>query len=118
MPRIPTARVRAKTIAQAAHALQAEAIAILDLRKLASFTDFFVICSGQSDRQVQAIADAVRKRMETNGTRLLHIEGYREAQWILLDYGDVVAHVFYQAAREFYQVEKLWADAPKLAINA
>ncbi|MBI2346803.1 MAG: ribosome silencing factor [Deltaproteobacteria bacterium] len=118
MPRPLTAKTRAQKIAQAAAAIKAEGVTILDLRRLASFSDFFVICHGTSDRQVQAIADAVRERMDALGVRALGVEGYDQAHWILLDYGDVVAHVFYPAAREFYQIEKLWGDAPKIAVAA
>lgn len=114
MPRTPSARTRVKKMVQAALALHAEDITVLDLQKLASFSDFFVICSGTSDRQVQAIADAIEKAMGHFGARLLGKEGYVQGQWILLDYGDVVAHIFYPAVRELYQIEKLWADAPKL----
>lgn len=114
MARTSTSRTRAKKMAQAAAALKAEDVAVLDLQKLASFSNFFVICSGASNRQVQAIADAVEEAMEQSGARLIGKEGYAQGQWILLDYGDVVAHIFYPAVREFYQIEKLWADAPKI----
>lgn len=118
MVRQLTSRTRAQKIAKAAAAVKADGIEILDLRKLASFSDFFVVCSGTSDRQVQAIADAIEKAMEHSGARLIGKEGYVQGQWILLDYGGVVAHIFYPAARALYQIEKLWADAPKVAVNA
>lgn len=98
--------------------MKADGIAVLDLRKLASFSEFFVICSGASNRQVQAIADQVEREMDKKGVKPIGIEGYEQGQWVLMDYGDVVAHIFYPEAREFYQIEKLWSDAPKLAVNA
>lgn len=118
MSRTLTSRTRAKQIAKAASALKAEEVVVFDLRALAGFTDFFVICSGNSDRQVQAIADAIEEAMERQQARLVGKEGYEHAQWVLLDYGDVVAHIFYPAARAFYQIERLWADAPRIAMDA
>lgn len=115
MVRRLTSRARALRIAKVAHAVKAEDLVIYNLNALASFTDFFVICSGNSDRHVQAIADAVETTMEASGVHLIGKEGYEQAQWVLLDYGDVVAHVFYPEARTFYQIEKLWADAPKVS---
>ncbi len=107
----------AQHISEAAAAMKAEGLRILDLRALASFTDFFVVCSGASDRQVQAIADQVQENLRAISRRPIGVEGYDAAQWILLDYGSVVVHIFYPEAREFYQIEKLWADAPELAAH-
>lgn len=100
-----------RTAVEAASAKKAERIVVLDLRRIASFTDYFVICSGTSSRQVQAIADEIVEKLKAEGTRPLHVEGYAVAAWILLDYGDLVVHVFEQRARDFYDLERLWRDA-------
>ncbi len=92
-------------------------VVILDLRKLASFADYFVIASGDSDTQVKAIADEVDKKMKDDGIRCWHKEGYKALSWVLLDYVDVVVHVFKKDAREFYKLEKLWGDAPVLEMK-
>ena len=87
-------------------------VLIIDLRKLVSFTDYFVICSADSDVQVKAIADQVDKVLSEEGIRCWHKEGLRALSWVLLDYVDVVVHIFKKDAREFYNLEKLWGDAP------
>jgi ribosome-associated protein len=109
-----SSRTLAKSIARIASDHKAVDIAVLDLRKLASFTDFFVICSGNSDRQVQAIAEAIHYELKKKGCAPLGEEGIRSGHWALIDYGDVVAHVFYRAERIHYQLEKLWFDAPRV----
>lgn len=86
------------------------------MRRVSSVTDYFVICSGQTARQVQAIADHVSEGAQQRGGRVWHIEGYRDAQWVLLDCGDVVVHIFHPAAREFYRLEQLWGDAPRVTL--
>ncbi|MDI3257354.1 MAG: ribosome silencing factor [Kyrpidia sp.] len=87
-------------------------VVILDIRELSIIADYFVICSGQSRTQVQAIADHVREKMEEHGALVRGVEGRDEARWILLDFGDVVVHVFREEEREFYHLERLWGDAP------
>jgi ribosome-associated protein len=87
-------------------------IRILDLRTLASFADYFVICSADSDVQVKAIADEIDKELRDEGIKFWHKEGYKALNWVLIDYVDVVVHVFRKEAREFYKLEKLWGDAP------
>lgn len=87
-------------------------VTVLDLRGLASFTDCFLICHGRSERQVQAIADQVMDSLRDEKQRPLSVEGYRLAEWILIDYGDFVVHVFSEKRREFYGLERLWSDAP------
>ena len=109
-----TTRTLARNIAKIAAEHKAVDITVLDLRKLTSFTDFFVVCSGRSDRQVQAIAEAIEKEMKDAGRRPLGEEGMRSGHWALIDYGDVVTHVFYHLDRTHYQLEKLWFDAPRL----
>jgi ribosome-associated protein len=85
---------------------------ILDLRKLTTMADYFVICSADSDTQVKAIADEVDKSLRDEGIRTWHKEGYKGLNWVLLDYVDVVVHIFKKEARDFYNLEKLWGDAP------
>lgn len=101
---------------QAASNKKAETIKILDLRNLSSFTDYFVVCSGQSDRQVQAIADSVCIELKEDGFTPISIEGYKDGRWIVVDYGDVVIHVFHDALRDYYDIEQLWYDAKRVPI--
>ncbi len=89
-------------------------LVILSIQNLSSFTDYFVICSGNSDRQVQAIASHIEGKLAEKGLFPLGIEGKREGRWVLLDYGEVVIHIFYHPVREFYDLERLWFDAPKI----
>ncbi|MEW6196286.1 MAG: ribosome silencing factor [Bacteroidota bacterium] len=92
-------------------------IKILDLRKLSAIADFFVICSADSDRQVKAIADEVDDKLNEHGIKCLHREGYESLNWIILDYFDVVVHIFKVDARNYYNLEKFWGDAPLLSIE-
>jgi len=87
-------------------------VLVIDLRNLVSFTDYFVICSADSDTQVKAIADEVDKILSDDGIKCWHKEGLKALSWVLLDYVDVVVHVFKKDSREFYNLEKLWGDAP------
>jgi len=87
---------------------------VLHLEKVTDFTDYFLVCSGTSERQVQAIADAVQERLRENKARPLHVEGYNRGQWVLLDYGDLVVHVFQEEPRRYYALERLWGDAPEV----
>jgi ribosome-associated protein len=87
-------------------------VRILDLKEVASFADYFVICSADSDTQVKAIADEIDKTLRDKGMKCWHKEGYRALSWVLLDYVDVVVHIFKKEMREFYKLEKLWGDAP------
>jgi ribosome-associated protein len=103
-------------IAQAALDKKAEDLQVFDLRGLTSYTDFLVLCSGTSDRQVQAIAEGIEVELKAENARVLGTEGYNEGQWILLDYGDVIVHVFFQHVRDFYDLEGLWSDAPRLSV--
>ncbi len=107
---------KALACAKAAIDKKAEHVKLLDLTELSGFTDYFLICSGLSDRQVQAIADSVQLAMEGTGHELVSSEGYGEGRWVLLDFGDVVVHVFLDALREYYDLETLWADAPRVKI--
>ena len=94
---------------------KAEALTILELEKSSgAFTDYFVICSGTNPRQIQAISDEVELRLKKSGLRPAHIEGYRQAEWVLLDYVDFVVHVFSEKSRKFYELERLWKSAKQL----
>ena len=104
------ARVREAVLA--ADDRKAVDLKVLHLEKISDFTDYFLICSGSNERQVQAIADAVQERLRANRVRPLHVEGYNRGQWVLLDYGDLVVHVFQEEPRRFYALERLWGDAP------
>ena len=97
--------------ARAAGEKKATEIVALDLREVASFTEYFVICTGANTRQVQAISNSVEDELRKAGKRPLHIEGYSTGEWILLDYGDFIVHVFSNSSRRFYDLERLWRDA-------
>lgn len=106
-----------KLIVDAALDKKAEDVLVLDLRGLCHFTDFFVICHGSSSRQALAIADAIEERLlEAEHRKPKHVEGRRVADWILMDFIDVVVHVFVDEKREFYGLERLWGDAPRVAL--
>ena len=98
-------------IAKAASDKKALDIVTINLKKMSSICDFFVIASGTSTTQVRAIAEHIARKLKEKGQRLWHIEGEREALWILMDYSDVVAHVFLEETRSFYDLERLWGDA-------
>jgi ribosome-associated protein len=91
---------------------------VLDLRDIASFTDYFVIVSGANERQVQAISDEVYESLKKSGHPAARVEGYKTAEWILLDYGDFVVHVFEQKARKFYDLERLWRESKRVDLPA
>lgn len=89
---------------------------VVDVSGLTSIGDYLVICSGRSDRQVQSIAQGIEDALKAAGVRPISIEGVRRGQWALLDYGDVIVHVFYQPVREFYDLERLWEHAPRVPL--
>ncbi|MGD9563389.1 MAG: ribosome silencing factor [Pyrinomonadaceae bacterium] len=94
-------------------------IKVLDLRQVATFTEFFVIASGTNQRQVQAIADEITEQLKKQlGTRAIRVEGYSAGEWVLLDFGDFVIHIFNKEAREFYDLERLWRDAQRVEMPA
>jgi len=103
-------------IVQAACDKKAEDIVVLDMRRPSQFCDYFVITSGTSARQVRAISDNIEEKTRQKGIRTLHIEGYKEGSWVLIDYLDIVVHIFISEARRFYDLERLWRDAPKISI--
>ena len=90
---------------------------MFEVEKLTSITDFFLIASGNSSRQVQAIARHLNRRMREEGFRAYGIEGEQEVHWILMDYSDIVIHIFYQPVREFYDLEGLWTEAPRVEVD-
>lgn len=102
--------------ARAAQARKAEDIVVLDISVLSSFTDVFLLCTGRSQRQLQAIADAIEDELRAEGWRPLGVEGRRDANWILMDYGDFVIHILTPEARKFYDIERLWRAAPRLPV--
>jgi len=103
----------AKKAAQIADDKKGDEVLLLDLRKLSSVTDFFVICSSKSAIGVKAIAGAIQEQMKKEGVSANHIEGLGEGTWILADYGDVVVHVFLDQIRSYFDLESLWGDAPR-----
>lgn len=106
----------ALAMAQAALDSKAEDVVVLDLRKLSFSFDFFVICEASSDRRMQTIVEQIEEAIPSNGSHAGHIEGKREGTWILLDHGSVVGHVFSPEMRRFYDLERLWGDAPRVRI--
>jgi ribosome-associated protein len=93
-------------------------VVVLDLRKASAFTDFFVICTGTSTRQVSAIAEAVEAALAARGARPALVEGRERSAWVLIDYFDFIVHIFTPATREFYGLERLWADAERVEVSA
>lgn len=110
-------RSKALIAAEAASAKKAGDILILDVEPLIGITDYFVICSGNTERQVKTIADEVMRKMLEGGSKVYRREGERENRWVLLDYLDIVVHVFHAEEREFYGIERLWGDAETLPIG-
>jgi ribosome-associated protein len=101
---------------QAASDKKALDLVVLDLREVATFTDHFVIVSGNNERQVQAISDEIFERLKKSGTAAARVEGYKSAEWILLDYGDFIVHVFLDKARKFYDLERLWRESKRIVL--
>jgi ribosome-associated protein len=107
----------AQLAAKAADDKKANNVVILDLKGLSIIADYFVVCHGNSETQVQAIVDNIKDSVEEAGMTVRGREGYDEARWVLVDLGDVVVHVFHRDEREFYNIERLWKDAPVVAIQ-
>ena len=107
---------RALMAAKAAVEKKAEHVKILDLSELSGFTEYFLICSGTSDRHVQSIADSAESALLAEGYQRVSSEGHGDGRWVLIDFGDVVIHVFLDALRDYYDLETLWADAPRVKI--
>jgi ribosome-associated protein len=103
-----------KIAVNAADDKKAHDLVILDISKITSFANYFLLCTGDSSRQMQAIADEIEKKLKENGLRPSHVEGYRNSEWILMDYMDIVVHIFSKNARIYYDLERLWRDGKKL----
>jgi len=110
--RPPDIAARCRNAVAAVEERKALELRVLELSQISSLADYFLVCSGTNERQVQAIADAVVETLKADKVRPHHIEGYDPGRWVLLDYGDFVVHVFDEDTRQFYSLEKLWADAP------
>jgi ribosome-associated protein len=109
---------KARHAARVALDKRAVDVVVLDVQGLSSVTDYFLVCSGKSTTHVQTISEAIRDGLKTLGMRPLHAEGVAESGWILLDYGDVLMHVFLEDTRLYYALERLWGDAPILSLEA
>ncbi|MCP1145359.1 ribosome silencing factor [Lysinibacillus endophyticus] len=94
-----------------------EDIVVLNMQNISLLADYFIICHGNSDRQLQAIAREVQEKAEENGYSIKRVEGFDSARWILVDLGDIVVHIFHKDERAFYNLERLWGDAPQLDIQ-
>jgi ribosome-associated protein len=105
---------RALAAARAASDKLAEDLLILDVQSVIGITDYFVICSGRNERQVQTIIEEIEKRLATEGVKPLRREGEHQHRWVLLDYGDFIAHVFHEEERQYYELERLWKDAARI----
>ena len=103
---------------RAAESKKATEIIVLDLRELTTFADHFVICTGGNPRQIQAISEEIGLQLSRHGQHPLSVEGFSNAEWVLSDYGDYLIHVFSQKARDYYDLERLWRGAKKMAIPA
>jgi ribosome-associated protein len=101
---------------RAADEKKAQELLVLRLSAITEFTDYFIICTGNSSRQTKAIADEIEERLKISGVRPLNTEGYNNAEWILIDYGAFVVHIFTEEARRFYDLERLWRDAERVEI--
>jgi ribosome-associated protein len=107
-----------KIAVKAADDKKAHDLVVLDISKIASFADYFLLCTGDSSRQMQAIADEIEEKLKAIGLRPSHREGYQNAEWILLDYMDLVVHIFSKDARFYYDLERLWRDGKKMDASA
>jgi ribosome-associated protein len=109
-------RTAAEKAGRLALAKKATDVVILDLRKATAFTDYFVLASGENQKQILAIVDSIEETLRADGFRPTHVEGYPKAEWILLDYDDFVVHVFSTRSRTFYDLERLWGGATRLEV--
>jgi ribosome-associated protein len=113
----PSAMRMAQRAGRAALEKKAVDLTVLDVQGLSSVTDYFLVCSGRSTTHVRTISDAIRQELKADGVRPLHTEGRPESGWMLLDYGDVLVHVFLEGTRAYYALERLWGDAPAVPIE-
>ncbi len=112
----PDSRARALRGVNAALEKKAKDLVILSVKEISAFADYFIICSGTSDRQVRAIAAAIQENLKTAGILPLGVEGEAGGQWVLMDYDDVVIHIFLDPVRAFYDLERLWSEAPRMDV--
>jgi ribosome-associated protein len=110
------AREKAVLLSRFALDRKAYDLVVLEVRELTSIADYFIVCSGRSDRQVQSIAQGIEESLRGKGVRPHAVEGVARGQWVLMDFSDVIVHVFYQPVREFYDLEGLWIDAPRVEL--
>jgi len=106
----------AKPYIQAILGRKAQKIVVLNVQDLTSFADAFIICSGKSNRQVTAIAEHVQIELKKQGKHPIHVEGKKEGHWVLMDYGDIIIHIFFDSVRQFYDLEGLWVDAERILV--
>jgi len=109
-------REKARFVTKIAKEKKAEDLVVLDMRKVTNFCDYFVICSGNSQKQVESIADAIEEAFLKNKIKTASSNGTRSGLWALLDYGDLIVHVFFKEVREYYNLERLWIDAQRVRI--
>jgi ribosome-associated protein len=114
---VTDSKTKSLLILEAALNKKALNLTLLEMKESTSFTDYFFICSGNSDRQVQAIAEGIQEALKGEGLRPLGLEGTLEGKWILMDYEDVVVHIFLEPVRQFYDLEGLWVDAPRINLQ-
>jgi ribosome-associated protein len=109
-----TPRQLALLAAEVCEEKKAKDILVLDVRKITSISDYFIVCSTSNERQARAIAEDLRMRLKDLGKREMGVEGLEDARWVLQDFGDIVLHIFHESQREFYDIEGLWADAKQV----
>ena len=114
----PSARRTAERAGRAALDKKAVDLAVLDVQGISTVTDYFLVCSGKSTTHVRTISDAIRQELKADGVRPLHAEGRPDSGWVLLDYGDVLVHIFLEDTRAYYALERLWGDAPSLSVSS
>jgi ribosome-associated protein len=115
---INSLRPEIRAAVEAAQDKQAVDITVLNLSGAGAFAEYFLLCSGQSQPQIQAIGESIEERLEREGRRVVHREGKSSAEWVLLDYGDFVVHIFSERARQYYDLERLWRSAERVTFPA
>jgi ribosome-associated protein len=108
---------KAELIAEAVSERKGEDLVVLDIREVASFADTFILVTGTSDRQVRSITDSIEETLARHGERAMGIEGYDEGRWVLIDLGDAIVHIFQPDVREYYDLERLWSEAPTVELR-
>lgn len=113
----PPGEAQVRHAARAALDKKALDLVVLDVSRISGVADYFLVCSGRSTTHIQTIADAIRDELKAEGVRPRHIEGVPESGWVLLDYGNILVHIFLEDTRAYYALERLWGDAPALALE-